>query len=76
MPDIPSIAVLPFVSMSGDPEQEYFSDRITEELITDLSKIVGLYVIARNSVFTLQDELTQQVIAALSVKLRKTSKSA
>jgi adenylate cyclase len=50
-PDKPSIAVLPFVNMSGDPEQGYFSDGITEDLITDLSKLSGLFVIARNSVF-------------------------
>lgn len=47
----PSIVVLPFTNMSGDPEQEYFSDGISEDIITDLSKIPGLLVIARNSSF-------------------------
>ena len=51
LPDKPSIAVLPFTNMSGDPEQDYFSDGMTEDLITDLSKISGLFVIARNSTF-------------------------
>ena len=50
--DTASIAVLPFTNMSGDPEQEYFSDGISEDIITDLSKIAGLTVIARNSSFT------------------------
>ena len=50
--DRPSIAVLPFENMSGDTDQEYFADGISEDLITDLSKISGLHVIARNSVFT------------------------
>jgi adenylate cyclase len=51
LPDKPSIAVLPFVNMSADPEQAYFADGITEDLITDLSKVAGLFVIARNSTF-------------------------
>jgi adenylate cyclase len=51
-PGKPAIAVLPFNNMSGDPEQEYFSDGITEDIITDLSKVAGLMVIARNSSFT------------------------
>ena len=52
VPDKPSIAVLPFANMSGDAEQEYFSDGISEDLITDLSKVQALFVIARNSSFT------------------------
>ncbi len=51
VPDKPSIAVLPFTNMSDDREQEYFSDGITEDIITDLSKVSGLFVIARNSTF-------------------------
>lgn len=49
LPDKPSIAVLPFDNMSGDPEQDYFADGIVEDLITDLSKISSLFVVARNS---------------------------
>ena len=49
--DKPSIAVLAFNNMSGDPEQEYFSDGISEDIITDLSKLSELHVIARNSTF-------------------------
>lgn len=48
----PSIAVLPFTNMSGDPEQEFFSDGIAEDIITDLSKISGLFVVGRNTSFT------------------------
>ena len=51
LPDKPSIAVLPFQNMSGDPEQEYFSDGITEDIITALSKLKWFFVIARNSTF-------------------------
>ena len=52
LPDKPSIAVLPFANMSGDPEQEYFADGMVEEIITALSRIHWLFVIARNSSFT------------------------
>ena len=52
LPDKPSLAVLPFTNMSGDPEQEYFADGMTEDIITDVSKVSGLFVIARNSSFT------------------------
>jgi len=51
LPDMPSIAVLPFDNMSGDPEQEYFADGITEDIITELSRYRGLLVIARHSTF-------------------------
>jgi adenylate cyclase len=70
LPDKPSVAVLPFVNMSGDPEQEYFSDGITEDLITDLSKMPGLFVIARNSVFTYKNRpvMAQQVSQELGVQ--------
>ena len=52
LPDKPSIAVLPFQNMSGDPEQEYFTDGVTEDIITELSRFHELFVIARNSSFT------------------------
>jgi adenylate cyclase len=52
LPDKPSIAVLPFNNMSGDPEQEYFTDGVAEDIITELSRFHGLFVIARNSSFT------------------------
>jgi len=54
LPDKPSIAVMPFQNMSGDPEQEYFADGMVEEIITALSRIRWLFVIARNSSFTYQ----------------------
>ncbi len=59
VPDKPSIAVLPFTNMSGDSEQEYFSDGMTEDLITDLSKVSGLFVIARNSSFAYKGKATK-----------------
>jgi adenylate cyclase len=52
VPDKPSIAVLPFQNMSGDPEQDYFADGMVEEIITALSRMRWLFVIARNSSFT------------------------
>jgi adenylate cyclase len=70
LPDKPSIAVLPFVNMSGDPEQEYFSDGLTEDLTSDLSKISSLFVIARNSAFTYKGKAVkvQEVSRALGVR--------
>ena len=70
LPDHPSIAVLPFLNMSKDPEQEYFSDGITEDLITDLSKISGVMVIARNSTFPYKGKPIQirQVAEDLAVR--------
>ena len=56
LPDKPSIAVLPFTNMSDDPEQEWFADGMTDDLITDLSNISGLFVIARNTAFTYKDK--------------------
>jgi adenylate cyclase len=56
LPDKPSIAVLPFINMTRDQEQEYFSDGITDDLITDLSRLPGLFVIARDSTFTYKDK--------------------
>jgi adenylate cyclase len=70
LPDKPSIAVLPFVNMSGDPEQEYFSDGITEDIITALSKVPDMFVIARNSTFTYKGKPVnvQQVAKELGVR--------
>ena len=59
LPDKPSVAVLPFANLSQDPAQEYFSDGVTEDLITGLSKVSGLFVIARNSVFTYKGKPVQ-----------------
>jgi len=70
LPDKPSIAVLPFVNLSGDPEQEYFSDGITEAIITALSMVPKLFVIARNSTFTYKGKpvKVQQVSEELGVQ--------
>jgi adenylate cyclase len=56
LPERPSIVVLPFNNLSRDPDQEYFSDGITEDIITDLSKVSGLFVIARNSAFVYKNK--------------------
>ena len=70
LPDERSIAVLPFENMSGDPEQEYFSDGLTEEIITGLSKLPHLFVIARNSTFTYKGKAVkvQQVSREMGAK--------
>ena len=70
IPDKPSIAVLPFDNMSADPEQEYFSDGISEDILTDLSKLSGLLVVSRNSTFVYNGKSvsTQQVSQDLGVR--------
>ena len=70
LPDKPSIAVLPFTNLSGNPEQEYFSDGITNDIITDLSKFNGLFVIASNSTFTYKGKpmKVQEVAEDLGVR--------
>ncbi len=70
LPDKPSIAVLPFTNMSSDSEQEYFADGMTEDLITDLSKISGLFVISRHSVFPYKGKTinVRQVARELGVR--------
>ncbi len=70
LPDKPSIAVLPFNNLSDDASQEYFADGMTEDLITDLSKLSGLFVIARNSVFTYKGKAVKvrQVAEELGVR--------
>jgi adenylate cyclase len=70
LPDKPSIAVLPFINISDDPEQEYFSDGITEEIISALSNVPKLFVIARNSTFTYKGKpvKVQQVAEELGVR--------
>jgi adenylate cyclase len=70
LPDKPSIAVLPFTNMSDDSQQEYFADGMTEDLITDISQVSGLFVIARNSVFTYKGKAVKvrQVAEELGVR--------
>ncbi|HEY1431437.1 MAG TPA: winged helix-turn-helix domain-containing protein, partial [Stellaceae bacterium] len=70
LPDKPSLAVLPFQNMSGDPDQEYFADGVVEEIITALSRIRWLFVIARNSSFTYKGQTTdvKQVGRELGVR--------
>lgn len=70
LPDKPSIAVLPFDNMSGDPEQEYFSDGMAEDLITDISKISGVSVTARNSSFAFKGQSidVKEIASKLGVK--------
>jgi adenylate cyclase len=70
LPDKPSIAVLPFINISEDPNQEYFSDGLTEQIITNLSKLPELFVIARNSTFTYKGRpvKVKQVSEELGVK--------
>jgi adenylate cyclase len=70
LPDKPSIAVLPFANMSGDPEQEYFADGIAEDIITALSRYPSLFVIARNSCFTYKGRTVdvKQVARELGVR--------
>ena len=70
LPDKPSIAVLPFDSFGSDAEQAYFADGISEDLITDLSKLSGIFVIARNSSWTYKGKPTkvQKVAAELGVR--------
>ena len=70
LPKEPSIAVLPFANISGDPEQEYFSDGLTEEIITALSKVYNMFVIARNSTFAYKGKpvKVQQVGEELGVR--------
>ncbi|MER8608051.1 adenylate/guanylate cyclase domain-containing protein [Mesorhizobium sp. M1233] len=70
LPDKPSIAVLPFTNMSNDPEQETFVDGLTEDLITDLSRCAGLFVIARNSTFAYKGRSVDVRLAARDLGVR------
>src|SRR6516165_1718242 len=70
LPDKPSLAVLPFLNMSGDPEQEYFADGVVEEITTAISRLPWLFVIARNSSFTYKGRAVdvRQVARELGVR--------
>lgn len=70
LPSKPSIAVLPFENMGGDPEQAYFADGMTEDMITDLSKVGGLFVISRNSTFAYKSKPrdVREIAKALGVR--------
>lgn len=70
LPDKPSVAVLPFDNMSNDPEQEFFADGMTEDLITDLSKVSGLFVVARNSSFVFKGKAVDIREAAKQLGVR------
>ncbi len=70
LPDKPSIAVLPFDNMSGDPEQEYFSDGVAEDIITELSRYNELFVIARNSTFTYKGKAVEVTKVARELGVR------
>jgi hypothetical protein len=69
LPDKPSIAVLPFENISGDPEQEYFGDGMVEEIITALSRMKWLFVIARNSSFIYKADLRPPPFAPETIPL-------
>jgi adenylate cyclase len=69
-PDTPSIAVLPFTNMSGDSEQDYFADGITEDITTALSRLRWLFVIARNSTFTYKGRAVDVRQVALELAVR------
>jgi adenylate cyclase len=70
LPDKPSIVVLPFTNLGGDPAQEYFNDGITEDLTTDLYKLSGLFVIARNSAFTYKGKAVKAEVVRKELGVR------
>jgi adenylate cyclase len=70
LPDKPSIAVLPFTNLSGDPDQEYFGDGIAEDILTDLAKLRWLFVIARNSSFTFRGKAVDARLVSRELGVR------